>query len=868
MKNDYNPHEIEPRWQKVWDEKKTYSAILKPGKPKFYMLEMFPYPSGRIHMGHVRNYSIGDVITRYKMMNGHSVLHPMGWDAFGLPAEEAAIERDLHPAQWTYDNIAEMRTQLRKLGFAYDWDREVTTCRPEYYKWEQLVFIKAFEKDLVYRRSSLVNWSEALGTVLANEQVIDGRDYKLGQPVVQREMSQWFYMTTRFADDLLKGLDELAGAWPERVISEQKARIGRSEGTEIIFKLEKSAGGKDRLEVFTTRPDTLYGVTFMSLAAEHPLALELARGSKKEKEVGDFVHKVRNDIRRARASDDYEKEGVFTGAYCIHPLTGERIPVYIANFVLMDYGTGAVMAVPAHDQRDFEFARKYDIPLRVVIQPPGKTLRVEKMTEAYVEDGIQTASGQFDGIGNREGIKKITRYLQEKGLGGPTVSYRLRDWCISRQRYWGCPIPVVYCDKCGVVPVSEQDIPVTLPEDVNFSAGGSLLNRHEGFKNTHCPSCSGRAVRETDTFDTFVESSWYHLRYTSPRYKKGMVDPAGAGWNPVDQYVGGIEHAVGHLVYARFYQRLLKELGMVPDAVPHEPYARLLTQGMVVRETQYTEDENGLKAWHSPDEVKDGISLRNFLPVRTGRIQKMSKSLRNGVDPTAIIKKYGSDTARLFMLFASPPERDLEWKDEGVEGCFRFLKRVFRLVESKAGMLKDTEIYKKGALDLSDSAVSLRRVIHNTIRRVTEDIEQRYHFNTAIARIMELTTALSGFDAESDTDRAVLKEGLNNLILLLAPFAPHIAEEMWKLTGTGGLVLEQSWPVFDADAAVEESVEIAVQISGKLRARLQMPRGAPEEDVVNAALENPQVKKHLEDRTVIKKIHIPDKILNIVVRKK
>jgi len=867
MKDIYEPQGIEPRWQKTWDEAKVHAASLDDRKPKFYMLEMFPYPSGRIHMGHVRNYSIGDVITRYQWMRGRQVLHPMGWDAFGLPAEEAAIERNLHPASWTYDNIAEMRGQLKRLGFAYDWDRELTTCKPEYYRWEQLAFLRALDRDLVYRKSSLINWSEALGTVLANEQVIEGKDYKLGLPVVQREMVQWFFRTTRFADDLLDGLRELEALWPERVVAEQRARIGRSEGTEVRFPLLRPAGGADHLLVFTTRPDTIYGVTFMSLAAEHPLALRLSEGTGREAEVRAFVERVRNDVDRARSAGDYEKEGLFTGAFCINPLSGDRIPIYIANFVLMDYGTGAVMAVPAHDQRDFEFARKYDLPIKVVIRPAGQRIDPAAMNEAYVEDGVQTASGPFDGLPNREAIRRVTDHLAGKGMGGPAVSYRLRDWCISRQRYWGCPIPVIHCERCGVVPVPETDLPVTLPEDVTFSLkGGAVLAKNETFLRAACPRCGGQGRRESDTFDTFVESSWYQLRYTSPAYAKGIMEPAAAGWMPVDQYVGGIEHAVGHLVYARFFQRLLLKLGLIPASVPAEPFKRLLTQGMVVRETQYTEDEKGLRTWHASDEVKDGISLKNGMPVKIGRLQKMSKSLKNGVDPNEIIGKYGADTARLFMLFASPPEKDLEWKDEGVEGCYRFLLRVWRIVRRASVDLKGVKPYRDDGKDLGGPAMALRRVIHRTICKVTEDIEERYHFNTAIARIMELSNALAAFSPASDTDRSVLREGVEMLVILLAPFAPHISDEMWAGIGDGRLLIRSDWPIWDKAAAAEDIVEIVFQINGKLRARIQMPVGSSAEQVESEALSSPQIQKHIADKQVIKKIFVPDRLLNLVVK--
>ncbi|MDD5308750.1 MAG: leucine--tRNA ligase [Deltaproteobacteria bacterium] len=868
MQDTYDPKDIEARWQAEWERRGTFRADASAPGEKFYVLEMFPYPSGRIHMGHVRNYAIGDVVARYRKMRGHNVFHPMGWDAFGLPAENAAIERGIHPAEWTYANIREMRGQLKSLGIGYDWSREIATCHPGYYRWEQLVFTRALKKGLVYRKSALVNWSEKMQTVLANEQVIDGRDYRYGLPVIQKELTQWFFRITAYAEQLLEGLDEIAPEWPERVILEQRARIGKSHGAEVIFRLANPVDGDDRLPIFTTRPDTLYGVTFMSLAAEHPLALRLAAGTPEEGRVRSFVERVRAEDKRKRGADDYEKEGVFTGAFCVNPLTGDRIPIYVANFVLMDYGTGAVMAVPAHDQRDFEFARKYGLPLKVVIRPAsGSAPDPVTMTAAYVDDGVQVASGIFDGLPNRDAIEKIADHLAERGCGGKTTSYRLRDWCISRQRYWGAPIPIVYCDACGTVPVPDVDLPVRLPENVVFSGeGGSPLERAADFVNAACPRCAKPARRETDTFDTFVESSWYFLRYTSPRLDSAPLDPDEVrAFLPVDQYIGGIEHAVGHLVYARFYHRLMRDLGLVPPEVPAEPFRRLLTQGMVCKETLYTEDDKGQPVWHKAEDVKDGASLLNGKPVRVGRVEKMSKSKLNGVDPNEIISRYGADTARLFTLFAAPPEKDLEWKEDGVEGAYRFLSRVWRLVYDKRELVRAAAPVEDPTA-LSEGSRALRRLAHKTAAKVTDDIEKRFHFNTAIASCMELVSALSRFEpAPGDRGaEGVLKEAVTFLTLMLVPFAPHVAEELWRELGGKGLASEAMWPVWDQGAAADEVVVVAVQVSGKLRARLEMPAGAADAEMERLALANPNVRKHLEGRTVRTVIVVPGKLVNIV----
>ncbi len=825
----YNPAEIEPKWQKKWEERELFKARMDKGREKYYVLEMFPYPSGRLHMGHVRNYSIGDVIARYKWMQGFNVLHPMGWDAFGLPAENAAIKHKTHPAKWTFSNIDYMRTQLKRLGFSYDWDREVTTCTPDYYRWEQKIFNEMLEKGLAYKKTSLVNWCPTCNTVLANEQVIDGKCWRCKTPVELKELEQWFFKITDYAEELLEGTRKLEGGWPQEVLTMQRNWIGKSIGAEVNFPLEDGSG---EIKIFTTRPDTLYGVTFMSLAPEHPLALELTRGTPYEKEVREFISRVRRENLKRKSQEDYEKEGVFTGKYAINPLNGRKVPIYVANFVLMEYGTGAIMAVPAHDQRDFEFAKKYDIPIVVVIQPEGEELDPEKMERAYEGPGRLVNSGPFDGMPNEEAKEAIVRYLEEKGIGKKTVSYRLRDWGISRQRYWGAPIPVVYCEKCGVVPVPDEELPVELPEDVDFTPeGGSPLAKKKEFVETTCPRCGGPARRETDTMDTFVESSWYFLRYTSPHYDRGPFDKEEAEyWMPVDQYIGGIEHAVMHLLYARFYTKVLRDLGYVDL---DEPFSRLLTQGMV---------------------LKDG--------------SKMDKSRGNIVEPNEIIEKYGADTARLFIMFAAPPEKSLEWSDTGVEGAFRFLNRVWKLVTENDD-LTGMEFEKIDVSRLSRQEKETYRILNKTIKKVTEDIEEK-HFNTAIAAIMEMVNHISQRlnekDSLSDTEKMILGKALRDLVLMLAPFAPHIADELWSgIKGEESFTLLEKWPQYDPEGLVTDEVLVVVQVNGKLRARMMIPADAGEEEVKKLAFENENVKKYIEGKEIKKVIYVPGKLINIVV---
>jgi len=855
MDSRYHPEQIETKWQRRWLEDKTFRVTEDPDRPKYYVLEMFPYPSGRIHMGHVRNYTIGDVVARYKRMRGFNVLHPMGWDAFGMPAENAAIASGVHPAKWTRENIAYMKRQLQRMGFSYDWDRELATCDPSYYRWEQWLFLKMLENDLVYRKTTTVNWCETCATVLANEQVEQGRCWRCGDEVAEKELPGWFFRITRYADELLEWTDKLPG-WPPQVLTMQRNWIGKSHGAEVTFPLADREGS---ITVFTTRPDTLYGVTFMSLAAEHPLVAELSAGTGQEAEVRAFVERVRRQDKIRRTSEDAEKEGVFTGAYCVNPLTGERVPIYVANFVLMEYGTGAVMAVPAHDQRDFEFARKYGLPIRVVIEPEGQTLDPATMTEAHEGEGRMVRSGPFDGLPNREGIRAVIRYLEEKGIGRGTVNYRLRDWGISRQRYWGAPIPVIHCGDCGVVPVPEEDLPVVLPEDVEFPEGRVLpLAEIPSFYETTCPRCGRPARRETDTMDTFVESSWYFARFSCADHDGGMLDRERVGyWMPVDQYIGGIEHAVLHLLYARFYTKVLRDLGLVDV---DEPFTNLLTQGMVCMETHRC-PEHG---WLLPEESQDGRCARCGVEVIRGRVEKMSKSKKNVVDPEHLIERYGADTARLFSLFAAPPEKDLEWSEEGVEGAYRFLRRVWRLVADNADWLRQTAPFAGG--ELTGPARALRRKAHETLQKVTSDIEERFHFNTAIAATMELVNEMAGFSPASDTDRQVLREAVDLLLLMLSPMVPHMAEELWEGLGHDRPLSEAGWPRVDPDALVRDTVTVVVQVNGKLRARIQVAPDADEAAVREAALAEENVRNHVEGKTLVKTVWVPGRLVNLVVR--
>jgi leucyl-tRNA synthetase len=862
MEERYRPKEIEEKWQRVWHEENSFRAADSAAKLKYYLLEMFPYPSGRIHMGHVRNYSIGDVVARYKRMRGHNVLHPMGWDAFGLPAENAAIERGIHPEEWTEENIRYMKTQLQRMGFSYDWDREVATCNADYYRWNQWIFLRLFERGLAYKKRSAVNWCPSCETVLANEQVIDGACWRCETVVEQKELEQWFFRITEYADELLADLEQLSG-WPEKVITMQRNWIGRSTGAEIRFPLWT---GKEFLTVFTTRQDTVFGATFVSIAAEHPLAIELCRGTDQEAAVRDFVERMSKTSPSQRGAEEGEKEGVFTGAYCRNPFTAEKIPIFIANFVLMEYGTGAVMAVPAHDHRDFEFARKYGLPVRVVIQPPDRVLRAEEMTEAYVDDGVMFDSGEFSGLTSGEGKERIASFLEEKGWGKKAIRYRLRDWGVSRQRYWGTPIPIIYCDSCGVVAVPDDQLPVLLPNDVPFTGRGrSPLAESKSFSHVVCPKCQHGARRETDTMDTFVDSSWYFLRFASARYSEGPFDPkTSAYWMPVDQYIGGVEHAVLHLLYARFFTKALRDLGL---AKVGEPFANLLTQGMVSKET-YRCSEHG---WLFPSELagleKDGWKCpRCNRPVEKGRVEKMSKSKKNIVDPEDLVAAYGADTARLFTLFAAPPEKDLEWSDQGVDGAFRFLSRLWRFVHQHHSALAAT------GTDALPNARSgelreFRRLVHRTIKKVTEDIEGKFHFNTAIAATMELFNAVSAVAQNAALARegaGLMKFAVETIVVLLAPFVPHIASELWEHLGHRDRLDRAAWPSYDPQALEQEELLIVVQVNGKVRGKITVPAEVAQEQIERVALADERVNAFLDGKKIRRLVHVPRRLVNIV----
>jgi leucyl-tRNA synthetase len=864
MEERYRSAAIEEKWQRLWEERGAFRAAENAGKPKYYVLEMFPYPSGRIHMGHVRNYSIGDVVARYKRMRGFDVLHPMGWDAFGLPAENAAIERGVHPEAWTQENILYMKTQLRRMGLSYDWEREIATCHPEYYRWNQWIFLQFYKKGLAYKKNSFVNWCPSCETVLANEQVVDGACWRCDSIVVQKELEQWFFRITDYAEELLQDLNKLA-RWPDKVLTMQRNWIGKSTGAEIEFPL---VGHEGALRIFTTRADTIFGATFVSLAVEHPLAPTLSRGTRQERAVAEFIERIGKISQARRGEDETEKEGVFTGAHCRNPFTGEDIPIYLANFVLMEYGTGAVMAVPAHDQRDFEFARKYDLPVRVVIQPADQVLDSAAMTEAYVDDGVMVESGEFSGLANVAGKDKIAEHTEIKGWGKKQIRYRLRDWGVSRQRYWGTPIPIIYCTKCGTVPVPESDLPVELPKDVPFTGkGGSPLRESKSFSTVRCPQCGGTARRETDTMDTFVDSSWYFLRYTSARFDAAPFDSEKARrWMPVDQYIGGVEHAVLHLLYARFFTKALRDLGL---AEVDEPFTNLLTQGMVSKET-YRCPEHG---WLFPGDLigseKEGWQCAQCgRPVAIGRVEKMSKSKRNIIDPEDLISRYGADTARLFTLFAAPPEKDLEWSDQGVEGAYRFLSRLWRLIVQERALWDRAGALNGGSDELSVELRDLRRAVHRTIKKVTEDIEGRFHFNTAIAAIMELFNALSAAAQRSDdssASAAVRKHGLETLILLLAPFVPHMASELWCELGHGERVDEVAWPSYSADALEEEQLLIIVQVNGKVRGKITVPADMTQERIEAHALVDPKVAGLLDGKKVRRVVYVPRRLVNIVV---
>jgi len=825
MEDKYDFKAIENKWRLRWEEADIYASHEEPGREKKYVLVMFPYPSGPAHIGHVANYNLGDVLARYLRRKGVNVLHPMGWDGFGLPAENAAIRSGVHPAKYTWDNIALLKEGLQRLGYSYDWDRELATCSPDYYRWTQWLFLRFYEKGLAYKALARANWCPSCRTVLANEQVINGLCERCDTPVEQKALNQWFLRITDYAERLLADMDQLSG-WPEGVLTMQRNWIGRSEGCEVIFHIKETSQG---MPIFTTRPDTLWGVTFFLLAPEHPLNDELTRGTPYEKDLSDFRARLQGVSDIDRTAMEAEKDGVFTGAYAVNPVNGEEVPIWTANFVLMEYGTGAVMAVPAHDQRDFEFARKYDLPIRVVIQPPDRELDPDEMTEAYVDPGTMVNSEQFDGTDSEAGkLELVPDYLEGKRWGQRTVNYRLRDWLISRQRYWGVPIPIVNCEKCGTMAVPDKQLPVLLPEDVSFEfEGPSPLERSESFRYTTCPDCGGPAERETDTMDTFVDSSWYYIRYASPHDDMEAFDPAAVSyWLPVDQYIGGIEHAIMHLLYSRFFTKVLKDLGLVGF---DEPFTNLLCQGMV---------------------VMGGA--------------KMSKSKGNVITPDQFFEAYGADTLRLFILFLGPPEADKEWSESGIDGAHRFLNRAWRLVDRYMNILTfKTQPVPEDAEALKQLAF----LTHSTIKKVTEDIE-RFAFNTAIAAIMEFTNGL--YRAIEDSPDAFNTfeghEAIRSLVLILAPFAPFIAEELWEEIGGEFSVHQQSWPVYDPELARAERITMVVQVNGKVRARIEVDADIPSEEMENVALGSERMHKLLEGKDVVKVIVVPGKLVNIVIR--
>lgn len=824
MKDMYNFKEIEKKWQKRWDEENIYKVTEDKSREKYYVLEMFPYPSGKLHMGHVRNYSIGDVVARFKTMKGFNVLHPMGYDAFGLPAENAAIKNNVEPAKWTYENMAEMTEQLKQLGLSYDWDREVATCKPDYYKWMQWIFIQFYKKGLAYKKESPVNWCPSCATVLANEQIVDGECERCKTAVTKKSLSQWYFKITDYADRLLDGLDDLEG-WPNKVKIMQKNWIGRSYGAEVVFKID---GFDYNLEVFTTRPDTLFGVTYMVLAPEHPYVLDLVGGSDREREVKAYIEEVKKKNEIERSSTTGEKTGVFLGRYAINPVNEKKIPIFISDYVLMNYGTGAIMAVPAHDERDFAFAKKFNLEILPVISPDGKKISGSDLKEAIIEDGIMLNSGKYDGRKNREVSDEIVAELQKRDIGEKKVNYRLRDWLISRQRYWGTPIPMIYCDNCGWIPEEESKLPVLLPTDVEFTGKGeSPIATSKTFKDVSCPKCGKKAEREVDTMDTFLDSSWYYLRYCDARNTERIFDKEKVDyWMNVDQYIGGVEHAILHLMYARFFQMALTDLGYTKS---QEPFKNLLTQGMV---------------------VKDG--------------KKMSKSIGNIVAPSEIIESYGADTARLFILFAAPPERELDWSDEGVEGSYRFINRVYKLVYENIARYPD--VLPVDFTNDNKADKELLFVLNSTVKKVGIDIGERFNFNTGISAIMELVNFMYKYKEGKDFNPELFKQAIHKLVLILAPFTPHVCEEMWSGLGNETSVHLEAWPIVDEKVLVRDVVEIVVQINGKVKFKVDVENGLSKEELEKSLFEKEEVKNLIQGKDVIKVIAVPNKLLNIVVK--
>ena len=863
----YNPTEIEVRVQARWDEDKTYEVIEDPSLEKFYCLSMLPYPSGALHMGHVRNYTIGDVISRYQRMLGKNVLQPMGWDAFGLPAENAAIKNNTAPAKWTYANIEHMRGQLQRLGFAYDWTREFATCAPEYYRWEQQMFTRLLAKGIAYRKDSEVNWDPVDQTVLANEQVIDGKGWRSGAVVERRNIPQWFLRITDYADELLDGLDQL-DQWPEAVKTMQRNWIGRSEGADFSMFVCNSQGEQApdaaSVDVFTTRPDTAFGMTYAVLAPEHPLVAQVTSDTQKQ-QVEDFIESVQQASEADRTSTEgsLDKRGVDTGAFLFNPFTEKAVPLYIADYVLMGYGTGAIMAVPGQDQRDWDFAKAHDLPIIRTVQTPD-----DWEGEAYVEDGVAINSEWLDGLEVAEAKEKAMSWLESKGFGERKVNFRLRDWGVSRQRYWGCPIPVIYCPDCGAVPVPEDQLPVVLPEDVSFMGVQSPIKADSEWRKTTCPQCGVAAERETDTFDTFMESSWYFARYCSPG-AEAMVDDRANYWLPVDQYIGGIEHAILHLMYFRFYNKLMRDTGLLEA---DEPVTRLLCQGMVIAETFRREAADGSTTWINPAEVEvkrddkgkitGAILAADGLPVEIGAIEKMSKSKNNGVDPVHLVDRYGADTVRLFSMFASPPDQSLEWSDSGVEGAFRFLRRLWSMSTSHidAGPAE-----KLNPAELTAEQKTIRRYVHDTIAKVSDDVGRRQTFNTAIAAVMELCNHLGRFEDRSPQGRAVLDEAWKAVVRLMAPITPHICETLWEMMGGTTSVVSAPWPEVDESARVRDEITVVVQVNGKLRARIALTPGCDQEQAMAVATADENVTRHTDGKDIRKVIYIADRLLNIVV---
>ena len=862
MDERYFPAEVETRARRYWEENRTFRVTEDPSREKFYCLCMFPYPSGRLHMGHVRNYTIGDVVGRYQRMQGKNVLQPMGWDAFGLPAENAAIEAGVPPAKWTYENISYMKKQLQRLGFGYDWDRELTTCRPEYYRWELWLFTRLYRKGIAYKRLAEVNWDPVDGTVLANEQVINGRGWRSGAVVERRRIPHWFLKITDYADELLDSLDDLD--WPEAVKTMQRHWIGRSEGVEVDFDIE---GGEDALRVFTTRPDTLFGATFMAVAPEHPVA---ARRALEDPEIARFIEESLAVGTAEAEIETIEKRGLPLGLHAVNPVNGEPIPVWVANFVLMSYGTGAIMAVPGHDERDHEFALKYGLPIRQVIAPAGgPEVDIREAAWTSKEDLVTVNSGRFSGLDYRGAFDAFADWLEEQGKGERRINYRLRDWGVSRQRYWGCPVPILHTESGRELPVPDADLPVRLPEDVALSGGGSPLATLPSFVHATDPETGGPARRDTDTFDTFMESSWYFARFACPD-ARGIVDERADYWLPVDQYIGGIEHAVLHLLYARFFHKLMRDEGLIESS---EPFTNLLCQGMVLKETYYRENPDGPPTWYSPYEVEidqdekgkviGARLLSDGLPVQVGGVEKMSKQKKNGVDPEDMVDRYGADTVRLYMMFTSPPEQTLEWQDSAVVGMYGFLKRLWKRVHAHVrhgppGPALDPEA-------LGGAARALRRRVHETIAKVSDDVGRRYKFNTAIAAIIELDNDLARFEPGTDRERALVQEALESVVLLLSPVVPHICHALWRALGHERAVVDEPWPRPDPRALVRERIELVVQVNGKLRGRISVPPRAGRQEIEREAFNNDNVRRFVHGKDVKRTVIVPDRLVNIVV---